>query len=169
MPSSPPNAVSAYIGIGANLGDAQATVALAITKLTQLENSDLIRHSSPIETAPWQATGPNYINAVAEIKTGLAAHTLLQALLALENKFGRQRPYPNAPRTLDLDLLLYGSAIIQSAQLTVPHPRMHQREFVLNPLIEITPTIHIPGLGYATDLAANLSGEPRLNNFTGTA
>jgi 2-amino-4-hydroxy-6-hydroxymethyldihydropteridine diphosphokinase len=166
MPSSPASTVTAYVGIGANLGDASATVALSIARLAQLENSELIGHSTPIETAPWQATGPNYINAVAEIKTTLSAHTFLRSLQAIENEFGRQRSYQNAPRTLDLDLLLYGSAIIQSLELTVPHPRMHLRNFVLMLLIEIAPDIRIPGRGSAIDLAANLSC---VNNFTGTA
>lgn len=133
--------VGAYIGLGANLGDAPATLAWALRSLDALPATRLVLHSSLYKTAPQDcAPGtPDFFNAVAQLHTALPAPDLLDALLALEAQAGRERPYRNAPRTLDLDLLLYGEAHIDSARLTVPHPRMHQRAFVLLPLAEITP------------------------------
>ncbi|WP_101047913.1 2-amino-4-hydroxy-6-hydroxymethyldihydropteridine diphosphokinase [Macromonas nakdongensis] len=131
--------VSAYIALGANLGDARATVAAAIQVLDRLPDTRLLRASSLYRTAPWEATGPDFINAVAEVATGLNAPSLLRALQAQELAAGRERPYRNAPRTLDLDLLLYGDARIDSPELTVPHPRLWERAFVLQPLAEIAP------------------------------
>lgn len=131
--------VSAYIALGANLGDARATVRDALAQLGQLPQTELRRASSLYRTAPWEARGPDFINAVAEVSTGLTAPALLQALQALELQAGRERPYRNAPRTLDLDVLFYGEARIASAQLTVPHPRWAERAFVLVPLAEIAP------------------------------
>ncbi|MEY5101053.1 MAG: hypothetical protein RJA36_3772 [Pseudomonadota bacterium] len=132
-------AVRAYIALGANLGDARAAVRDALAALGQLPQTRLLRASALYRTAPWEASGPDFINAVAEVETTLSAPGLLRALQALELEAGRQRPYRNAPRTLDLDLLLYGDARIESAELTVPHPRMRERAFVLVPLAEIAP------------------------------
>jgi 2-amino-4-hydroxy-6-hydroxymethyldihydropteridine diphosphokinase len=131
--------VTAYIAIGANLGNAAHTVKQAIADLNSTPHTRLVKASSLYQTAPINSTGPDYINAVAEIETLLSAPELLKQLQSQELCAGRLRPYANAPRTLDLDLLLYGSAHIQSPALTVPHPRMAQRAFVLYPLAEIAP------------------------------
>jgi 2-amino-4-hydroxy-6-hydroxymethyldihydropteridine diphosphokinase len=133
------NAVAAYVGLGANLGDAAQTVREAITRIAELPHTALTRQSSLYRTAPVDAGGPDYVNAVAEISTRLTAPELLAQLQRLERAAGRERPYRNAPRTLDLDLLLFGSARIDSAGLRVPHPRMNTRAFVLVPLAEIAP------------------------------
>ena len=129
----------AYVGLGANLGDAAATVQAAMGDLARLPNTELLRRSSLWRSAPVGAQGPDFINAVVALRTTLSAPELLRALQALENQAGRVRPYPNAPRTLDLDLLLYGDAQIDSPALTLPHPRMAQRAFVLRPLAEVAP------------------------------
>ena len=129
----------AYIGLGANLGDTRATLQWAMQQLSRLATSELLACSSLYRTAPVDAVGPDFINAVAAIETGLTAPVLMQQLQQLEQLAGRERPYRHAPRTLDLDLLLYGDACINSAQLQVPHPRMNERAFVLVPLAEIAP------------------------------
>lgn len=129
----------AYVGLGANLGNPARAIEGAFKGLSGIPHTKLVQSSSLYQTAPIASTGPDYINAVAEIETFLSAPDLLAQLQMLELCAGRQRPYPNAPRTLDLDLLLYGSAQIQSPTLTVPHPRMAQRAFVLHPLAEIAP------------------------------
>lgn len=131
--------VIAYVGLGANLGDAAATLERALDAVGHLPHTTLKARSSLWRTAPWQAQGPDFINAVAAVSTRLSAPGLLLALQSLEAAEGRERPYPNAPRTLDLDLLLYGDARIESPTLVVPHPRMHERAFVLAPLAEIAP------------------------------
>ena len=131
--------VTAFVGLGANLGDRAAAVRSAIERIGQLPHTRVIRASSLHETAPHEASGPDFINAVVQAETRLDAMELLAQLQRIENDFGRERPYRNAPRTLDLDLLLYGSARIDSKTLTVPHPRMMEREFVLVPLREIAP------------------------------
>jgi 2-amino-4-hydroxy-6-hydroxymethyldihydropteridine diphosphokinase len=141
--------VTAYIAIGANLGEAQRSVQQAVQALGQLPLTRLLACSSLYRSAPMasdasrstSATGPDYINAVAAIATGLTAPDLLLQLQALELAAGRERPYPDAPRTLDLDILLYGRAQIDTARLVIPHPRMMQRAFVLLPLAEITPML----------------------------
>jgi len=143
----------AWIGIGANLGDARANVEDALERLARVPHSRLLTRSSLYRTAPIDSSGDDYINAVAAIDTELDAHALLQALRDIEQAHGRERPYRNAPRTLDLDLLLYGDASIDTPTLTVPHPRMHQRAFVLAPLLEIAPDAVIPGLGPAASFA----------------
>jgi 2-amino-4-hydroxy-6-hydroxymethyldihydropteridine diphosphokinase len=125
------------VALGANLGDAAQALRDALKALGETPGIRLVRASSLYRTAPVQSTGPDYVNAVAEVSTTLTAPALLDALQAIEDGAGRQRPYRNAPRTLDLDLLLYGSARIDSPRLTVPHPRMAQRAFVLVPLAEI--------------------------------
>jgi len=141
--------VNAYIGIGANLGDARANVQDAIARLARLPGATLLAASGSYRTAPIDSSGDDYINAVAHISTSLPAEALLQALHAIEAAHGRERPYRNAPRTLDLDLLLYGDEQISSATLTVPHPRLTERAFVLVPLLELAPAIAVPGLGPA--------------------
>ena len=141
--------VRAYIALGANLGDAEAAVRHAVLALGRLPSTRLQLTSSLYKTAALvtgsageaPAGGPDYVNAVAAIDTDLSAPELLDHLQALESQAGRERPYRNAPRTLDLDLLLYGSSRIDSARLTVPHPRMALRAFVLVPLAEIAPEL----------------------------
>jgi 2-amino-4-hydroxy-6-hydroxymethyldihydropteridine diphosphokinase len=145
--------VMAFVGLGANLGDAQSTVLQAIARLGQFDQTTLVAQSSLFLTAPVDAAGDDYVNAVVQLRTSLPAVILLQALQELELVFGRERPYRNAPRTLDLDLLLYGSEQIASDQLTVPHPRMTERAFVLLPLLQIDPFILIPGKAAAHQFA----------------
>ena len=130
---------TAWIGLGANLGDAPAALAAAVQALGALPGTQLQRCSRLYRSAPVDAGGPDYYNAVVQLQTTLAPLALLQALQAIEQAAGRERPYRNAPRTLDLDVLLYGSARIDSPALTVPHPRMAQRAFVLRPLAELAP------------------------------
>lgn len=129
----------AFIALGANLGDARATVTQAIHSLGQLHDTTLLKHSSLYRSAPVDAAGPDFINAVAEISTTLSPQALLAALQAQELGAGRQRPYRNAPRTLDLDILLYEDLTLDSPTLVIPHPRMFTRAFVLLPLAEIAP------------------------------
>lgn len=131
--------VDVFVGLGANLGDPASAVRAAMQKLDEVPGTRVIARSSLYRTAPVGASGPDYVNAVARVETRLTAPALLDALLALEQDAGRERPFPNAPRTLDLDLLLYGGARIASPRLVVPHPRMRQRAFVLVPLAEIAP------------------------------
>ena len=128
-----------FVGLGANLGDAPATVRGALMRLASLPQSSLVAHSALYRSAPIDAGGADYINAVAELRCELAPADLLDQLLALEVAFGRERLYHHAPRTLDLDLLLYGQRQIATSKLTVPHPRLHQRAFVLAPLAELAP------------------------------
>ena len=130
----------AFIGLGANVGDAQATVKAAIAQIAALPQTRLLRQSSLYRTAPVDAGGDDYINAVVAVSTALAPLDLLRALQSLEQQAGRQRPYRNAPRTLDLDILLYGDVAMDTPELTVPHPRMGERAFVLLPLAEIAPS-----------------------------
>ncbi len=128
-----------FIGVGANLGDAQTTVSKACRDVGQLPGTALQRQSSLYASAPHEASGPDFVNAVVEILTRLSPHGLLDQLHQLEANEARTRPYRNAPRTLDLDILLYGDQQVQSSKLTVPHLRMFQRAFVLVPLAEIAP------------------------------
>ena len=141
----------AYLALGANLGDPVATLAAAFTALEQLPASTLLGRSSLYRTAPIGLTAqPDFINAAASLSTTLMPHDLLQALQAIEQAFGRRRDIHNGPRTLDLDLLLYDTQEITSPQLCVPHPRLHLRAFVLQPLAEIAPDLSIPGRGSLT-------------------
>jgi 2-amino-4-hydroxy-6-hydroxymethyldihydropteridine diphosphokinase len=131
--------VTAFVALGANLGDAAGAVRAAMDAIGGLPGTRVVRRSSLYRSAPVDSSGPPYINAVVEVATMLTAPALLQELKAVENRAGRLRPYRNAPRTLDLDILLFGTASITSASLTVPHPRMDGRAFVLQPLAEIAP------------------------------
>ncbi len=133
--------VIAYIALGANLGDAQRTVQEAIVQIGALPQTQLLSSSSLYRTAPIQSVGADYVNAVVKILSTLHAYSLLSLLQNLELKAGRERPFPNAPRTLDLDLLFYGDATIASEVLTLPHPRIRERAFVLLPLKEIAPEL----------------------------
>lgn len=131
--------VNAFIALGANLGDAARTVQQALQALGRLPQTTLLRQSSLYKTAPIESTGPDYVNAVAEVATTLTPRALLVALQGLELAAGRERPYRNAPRTLDLDILLYGDLTLELPDLVIPHPRMLARAFVLIPLSEIAP------------------------------
>ena len=131
--------VSVFVGLGANLGEARQTLDAAVKAIDKLPHTHVLNCSSFYRSAPVDATGPDYINAVLHLETRLNAYEALLAFQTLENLAGRVRPYRNAPRTLDIDLLLYGDASIQSQALTVPHPRMRQRAFVLKPLSELSP------------------------------
>ena len=133
--------VIAYIALGANLGDARVAVSAAVDSICSLPGVKLIATSSLYRTEPMQSSGPDYINAVVKVASTLPSYSLLRALQKIEHEAKRERPYRNAPRTLDLDLLLYGSAQIESDALTVPHPRMRERAFVLLPLQEIAPEL----------------------------
>ena len=136
-------AVTAFIGIGGNLGQAQTTVLAAIDALTQLPQTQLIARSPLYGSAPLgeNADGPNYVNAVVQLHTTLPADALLRELHRIEGEFGRARSYKNAPRTLDLDILLYGDTVCHTDTLILPHPRMHERAFVLHPLFDLNPDI----------------------------
>jgi len=138
-PSVPEATTRAWIGLGANLGDREAALRAAVRAIAALPGTQVLRVSSLYRSAPVDAGGPDYLNAVAEIATTLEPHALLAALQAIELGAGRERPYRNAPRTLDLDILLYGDQRIATPTLTVPHPRMDERAFVLLPLAELVP------------------------------
>lgn len=142
-----------FIALGANLGDPVATVKAAILALRELPQTEFIAASSLYRTAPVGLKHqPDFINAVVELVAVSPAPTLLEALFEIEARFGRQRSIKNAPRTLDLDLLLYGDELSDDPQLTLPHPRLHERAFVLAPLAEIAPQLVIPGRGPVADL-----------------
>ncbi|MEO8807425.1 MAG: 2-amino-4-hydroxy-6-hydroxymethyldihydropteridine diphosphokinase [Burkholderiaceae bacterium] len=149
----------AFIGLGANLGDAQATLQAALIALAALPHTTLRECSSLYRSAPIDSSGPDYLNAVAWLDTRLDPHALLAELQRIEQAHGRERPYRNAPRTLDLDLLLYGEQCISSATLTVPHPRLHERAFVVRPLAQIAPDVIVPGQGRAHELLARVADQ----------
>jgi 2-amino-4-hydroxy-6-hydroxymethyldihydropteridine diphosphokinase len=132
----------AYIGLGANLGaDLSATLTQAALRLAALPGTEVVALSSVWRSAPVDASGPDFLNAVAALDTALAPVELLDALQAIELAHGRERPFRNAPRTLDLDLLLYGDVTLHTPRLTLPHPRLGERAFVLRPLLEIAPKL----------------------------
>lgn len=142
-----------FIALGANLGDPVATVQAAILALRELPQTEFIAASSLYRTAPVGLRHqPDFINAVVELVAVAPAPTLLQALFEIEARFGRRRSVKNAPRTLDLDLLLYGDELSDDPQLTLPHPRLHERAFVLAPLTEIAPQLVVPGRGPVAEL-----------------
>ena len=149
----------AYVGLGANLGDARAALQSALDALARLPGTSLLRASSVWRSAPVDSSGPDYLNAVAELSTALAPLDLLHHLQAIELAHGRERPYRNAPRTLDLDLLLHGDAVLEGAELTLPHPRAHERAFVLAPLAELSPALVIPGCGRVSELLAAVADQ----------
>jgi 2-amino-4-hydroxy-6-hydroxymethyldihydropteridine diphosphokinase len=150
----------AYVGIGSNLDDPRQQVLRAFDELSQLPETTLTARSSLYRTAPvGHAAQPHFINAVAALDTTLPAAALLSALQEIEVRHGRKRSFPNAPRTLDLDLLVYGDARIDEPGLNVPHPRMHERAFVLAPLVELSPKLEIPGIGPASDWLGQCAGQ----------
>jgi 2-amino-4-hydroxy-6-hydroxymethyldihydropteridine diphosphokinase len=146
--------VRAYVALGSNLGDTLAMVQAAFTALRGLPDSVLAAASPLYRSAPVGLKNqPDFINAVAAIDTALGADALLDELFAIEARFGRRRDFHHAPRTLDLDLLLYGNETHDTPRLTLPHPRLHERAFVLLPLLDLAPDILIPGRGPAAALA----------------
>lgn len=144
--------VLAYIGLGSNLSNPHQQILSAIGELSSTPGIHVVGQSSLYVSAPMGYTEqPDFINAVVALRTPLPAETLLKTLLCIEQSHGRIRAFTNAPRNLDLDLLLYGNERIEAADLSVPHPRLHERAFVLLPLIEISPEVRIPGKGRAKD------------------
>ncbi|MDD5296413.1 MAG: 2-amino-4-hydroxy-6-hydroxymethyldihydropteridine diphosphokinase [Rhodocyclaceae bacterium] len=145
----------AFLGLGSNLESPAEQVLRAFERIAATPGITLLRCSSLYRTAPiGYADQPDFVNAVVEVATTLTPEGLLAAMLEIEMSHGRVREFPNAPRTLDLDLLLYGDRVMVSEALTLPHPRAHQRAFVLHPLLEIAPHCHIPTLGPARDFLA---------------
>jgi len=151
---------AAYIGLGANLVRPREQVLAAIGELGRLPDTRVLAQSALYRSAPLGNTDqPDFVNAVARIETGLPPERLLVALHDIESRHGRRRSVANAPRTLDLDLLLYDTLTIEQAGLSVPHPRMHQRAFVLAPLVELDPDADIPGHGRAADCLVHCVGQ----------
>jgi len=151
--------VRAFVGLGANLGQPVRAIADALQDLAELADTQLTAHSSLYRSAPVDAHGPDFINAVAELHTAMEPHALLSALQSLEHARGRVRSFRNAPRVLDLDLLIWGEITLDEPRLTLPHPRMHQRAFVLTPLAEIAPELRLPGLPPLAALLAACGGQ----------
>jgi 2-amino-4-hydroxy-6-hydroxymethyldihydropteridine diphosphokinase len=149
-----------FVGLGANLGDARAAVAQALEALAALPQTRLVAVSRLYRSAPVDAEGPDFVNAVAELRTGLAPRDLLSALQAIEHAHGRERPHRHAPRTLDLDLLLYGQRVVEEPGLDVPHPRLHERAFVLLPLADLARELEHPRLGPLAAFLGRVSGQP---------
>jgi 2-amino-4-hydroxy-6-hydroxymethyldihydropteridine diphosphokinase len=148
----------AYIGIGANLGDREATIARALELLVQRPGVELVAVSRLRETEPWGYTDqPAFLNGAASVDTSLSAEDLLAVLLDVERELGRMRTGPRyGPRTIDLDLLLYGEQVVGEPGLAVPHPRLHERAFALEPLLDLDPDLVVPGRGRVADLLAAL-------------
>jgi 2-amino-4-hydroxy-6-hydroxymethyldihydropteridine diphosphokinase len=141
----------AYVGLGANLGDPLATLRSAACALAAHEGVLACHASGAYRSAPLQAEGPSFVNAVLALDTTLTPEALLALLQSIEQAHGRERPYRNAPRTLDLDLLLHGDERRDTPALTLPHPRLHERAFVLRPLLELAPDVRLPALGALRD------------------
>lgn len=151
------NTERVFVALGANIGEPQRQVEAGFDALAALAGTRLVRRSSLYRSAPvGYLDQPDFINAVAAIDTSLAPRALLDALLEIERLHGRVRDFANAPRTLDLDIVLYGGRLIQEPGLTVPHARMAERAFVMLPLAEIAPDVQVPGLGLVRELAARL-------------
>jgi len=146
-----------FVGLGANLGDTTATLDQAERALAVLATTRVVAVSPRYRSAPVQASGPDFLNAVVELATDLEPAPLLAALHEIEATHGRQRPYLNAPRTLDLDLLFYGQRSLNTPSLVLPHPRLHERAFVLLPLLDIAPDIEHPAWGRLQALRARVA------------
>jgi len=147
----------AFVGLGANLDNPLQQVTQAISELDAIEHTRVLAASSLYRSAPvGYADQPDFINAVAKLQTGLSPRRLLDALHVIENRHGRRRSVRNAPRTLDLDLLLYGELVVREEDLILPHPRMHERAFVLLPLVEIAPDASLPGYAPLAQLLAQV-------------
>lgn len=160
---SAPSAVHAVIGLGGNVGDTVGVLRRAFGDLAAIDASRLLRTSRLYRTPAWGFEAqPDFVNAVALLETALEPHALLEALLRIERRHGRDRGKETrwGPRTLDLDLLLYGERRMASPDLVVPHPRMHERAFVLRPMLDIAPEISIPGRGPVAGLLAALDAAP---------
>jgi len=155
---NPTASARAYIGLGSNLGDSGATLRAALAEIAALPGVQSCEVSPFYRSAPVDAAGPDFINAVAVLDTTLAPLPLLDALQAIELRHGRERPYRHAPRTLDLDLLLYGDAVMDTARLALPHPRMHERAFVLKPLRDLAPRL-VLAQGTLDELIAKVAGQ----------
>jgi 2-amino-4-hydroxy-6-hydroxymethyldihydropteridine diphosphokinase len=149
----------AYLGLGANLGDARQTLKDAVVCLAQQHTITVLAKSSFYRTAPIDAGGDDYLNLVVKLDTTVPVRHLLALCHKIEHHFGRERPFRNAPRTLDIDILLYGEHAIDEPDLVVPHPRMTERAFVLVPLVEIEPTLIIPQRGRADSFLAAVAGQ----------
>jgi 2-amino-4-hydroxy-6-hydroxymethyldihydropteridine diphosphokinase len=156
--SSSPGIHSAWIGLGANLGDAAATLRQALQEIDHSPGIHSVSCSPFYQSDPVDASGPVFVNAVAQIQTSLSPMELLDLLQKIELAHGRKRPYRNAPRTLDLDILLFGDQKIETARLTIPHPRMHERAFVLRPLLDLNPVMMLPQ-GSVKELLAACDGQ----------
>jgi len=150
----------AYVGLGANIGEPRRQLQTALKELNGLPKTRMTAASGLYRSAPvGHPDQPDFLNAVVELDTELSPDALLDNLQEIETAHGRERPFAGAPRTLDLDLLLYGDAALATPRLTVPHPRMHERAFVLKPLAEIAPLAAIPGHGKARDLLCACHGQ----------
>jgi 2-amino-4-hydroxy-6-hydroxymethyldihydropteridine diphosphokinase len=136
---------TAWVALGGNLGDVPATFRQALAAMASLPGTRLLGASALFETTPWEAQGPVFHNAVAALDTALGAGELLRTLLAIEARLGRERPFPNAPRTLDLDLLAHGDRVAHAPELSLPHPRAHERAFVLAPWADLCARLAMPG------------------------
>lgn len=147
----------AYLGLGANLGDARQSLKDAVVCLAQQHAITVLAKSSLYRTAPIDAGGEDYYNLVVKLETSMSARALLALCHRVEHHFGRERPFRNAPRTLDLDIVLYGDARVDEPDLVIPHPRAFERAFVLVPLVEIDPDISIPGHGRADALLPSVA------------
>ena len=147
-----------YVGLGSNLGDREATIRAALERLGAGDGIDVVRVSSLRETEPvGYENQPRFLNGVAELRTELAPRVLLDRMLAVERDLGRVREGPrDGPRTIDLDLLVYGDLVVDEPGLEVPHPRMAERGFVLEPLAELAPDLLVPGRGRVRDLLPGL-------------
>lgn len=151
---------TAFVALGSNLDAPRAQVTRGMAEIAALPGTQLLKRSSLYRTAPVGFLDqPDFINAVVMVETVLAPHALLDDLLAIERRHGRVREFLNAPRTLDLDVLLYGDVVLREPGLTLPHPRMHERAFVLQPLAEIAPDTVIPGKGRVADLLRECPGQ----------
>jgi len=140
--------MKAWIGLGSNLGEREAMIRQALEALSAMPDTELLRASSLYDSEPvGEADQPNFLNAVAQVDTDLSARQVLWNLLLIEKRLGRERTRRWGPRSIDLDLLLYGDEVIEEDDLRVPHPEMHRRAFVLVPLVELDPTLVHPGTG----------------------
>jgi len=156
----------AFIGLGSNLEDPRSQLQRAFAELDRLPETRLVAHSSLYRSAPLgYPDQPEFVNAVAKVATALTPQALLQALLQIEHEHGRERTFRNAPRTLDLDVLLYDDTQLHEHGLTIPHPQMHLRAFVLQPLLEIAPDCVIPGIG-SVEQALRGCHDQSLEKFT---
>lgn len=150
----------AFVGLGSNIGEPRRQLQAAMKELNELPDTRAVAASAVYRSAPLDyLEQPEFLNAVMELETQLTPEALLDGLQAIEKGHGRERPFAGAPRTLDLDLLLYGDATLATPRLSLPHPRMHERAFVLMPLAEIAPQAAIPGRGTARELLAACAGQ----------